>query len=245
VTRHSSISAIAALDDDLRRGMYEFIRRTDRPVTRDEAAEAVGISRKLAAFHLDKLVAAGLLVPGSADPGRRVVGRRPKTYRPSAADLQISIPRRRHGLLSQLLVAAVIGERDDESAQDAAIRVAREHGRRLGDDHRQHHRPGRGDAESALTLAVSVLEDNDFEPVRPSPTRVRLRNCPFHPLNQVSPDLVCGMNHALFAGVLAGLQTPAIEAVLDPGGGECCVELRTARDERLADQEHRGTGDRR
>ena len=33
--------------------MYEFIRRADGPVTRDEAAAAVGISRKLAGFHLD------------------------------------------------------------------------------------------------------------------------------------------------------------------------------------------------
>nr|WP_221464375.1 hypothetical protein [Actinophytocola algeriensis] len=31
--------------------MYTFIRTASRPVTRDEAAAAVGISRKLAAFH--------------------------------------------------------------------------------------------------------------------------------------------------------------------------------------------------
>ena len=49
-----TLSAIAVLADDLRRRMYEFIRRADGPVTRDEAAAAVGISRKLAAFHLDK-----------------------------------------------------------------------------------------------------------------------------------------------------------------------------------------------
>ncbi|MCA1835373.1 MAG: transcriptional regulator, partial [Actinobacteria bacterium] len=45
-----AIRAVAALDDELRRGMYAFIRAARRPVTRDEAAAAVGISRKLAAF---------------------------------------------------------------------------------------------------------------------------------------------------------------------------------------------------
>jgi predicted transcriptional regulator len=57
----AAIRAVAALEDDLRHGMYEFIRTARHPVTREQAAEAVGISRKLAAFHLDKLVAAGLL----------------------------------------------------------------------------------------------------------------------------------------------------------------------------------------
>ena len=40
------------------------------PDSRDEAAAAVGISRKLAAFHLDKLVAAGRLEAGFALAGR-------------------------------------------------------------------------------------------------------------------------------------------------------------------------------
>jgi len=39
-----AIRAVAALDDGLRRGMYAFIRRVRRPVTRDEAAAEVGIS---------------------------------------------------------------------------------------------------------------------------------------------------------------------------------------------------------
>ena len=63
------------LADDLRRRMYEFIRRADGPVSRDEAAAAVGISRKLAAFHLDKLVDAGLL-EARLRPGRPGCGAR-------------------------------------------------------------------------------------------------------------------------------------------------------------------------
>ena len=41
------------LSEDSRRRMFLFIRRARRAVTRDEAAASVGISRKLAAFHLE------------------------------------------------------------------------------------------------------------------------------------------------------------------------------------------------
>ena len=41
-------AAVAALDDDLRRQMYLEVRAARRPVSRDEVAEAVGVSRKLA-----------------------------------------------------------------------------------------------------------------------------------------------------------------------------------------------------
>src|SRR5690349_15147573 len=96
-----AIKAVAALDDDLRRGMYQFIRGERRPVSRDEAAAAVGISRKLAAFHLDKLVDAGVLrAHYRSATGIRRVGRAPKVYEPVDTDLRISIPPRRHDLLA-------------------------------------------------------------------------------------------------------------------------------------------------
>ncbi|WP_318216156.1 hypothetical protein [Streptomyces sp. SCL15-6] len=60
-----------------------FIRRAGRAVTRDEAAAGFGISRKLAAFHLDELVDAGLLrARYEAPDGIRKVGRRPKVCEP-------------------------------------------------------------------------------------------------------------------------------------------------------------------
>ena len=120
-----TISAVAALDDDLRRGMYEFIRTARRPVTRDEAAAVVGISRKLAAFHLDKLVDTGLLRAHIAAPeGRRRVGRAPKVYEATDAGIQISIPERRHGLLAEILLEAVLEGDDTRDAREAASRVA-------------------------------------------------------------------------------------------------------------------------
>ncbi len=224
----STIAAVAVLDDDLRRRMYAFIRRSDRPVTRDEAAASVGISRKLAAFHLDKLVDAGLLAAGYANlSGVRRVGRAPKVYEPSGVDVRVSIPCREHDVLAGILIDAVLSETGGEGARQAALRVAADEGRRLGRDERDQARPGRLGAERALTLAGEILERHGFEPSRETPTLLRLRNCPFHPLAAKAPDLVCGINHALLSGLLDGLNAETVHATLVPRPGACCVELGT------------------
>jgi predicted ArsR family transcriptional regulator len=224
----SAIAAVAVLGDDLRRRMYAFIRRSDRPVTRDEAAASVGISRKLAAFHLDKLVAAGLLTAGYANlSGVRRVGRAPKVYEAADVDVRVGIPQREHGILADILIDAVLTETGGESARQAALRVAADRGRRLGESQRHQTRAGRLGAERALTCAGEVLERHGFEPVRDAPTLLRLRNCPFHPLAAKAPELVCAINHAFLAGLLAGLNARTVHATLAPRPGACCVELGT------------------
>jgi predicted ArsR family transcriptional regulator len=224
-----AIRAVAALEDTLRRGMYAFIRQARRPVTRDEAAASVGISRKLAAFHLDKLVDAGVLRARYESVGTdRRVGRTPKVYEPTGVDIRISIPRRQHEVLADILLDAVLTEGADERAAEAAVRVAHDRGTAMGSAERDQTRPGRLGTERALTLATDLLHRNGFEPAREAPTRVRLRDCPFHPLAAEAPDLVCGINHAFLSGVLTGLGARTVEAVLDPRAGECCVELRPA-----------------
>ncbi|GAA0517487.1 transcriptional regulator [Saccharopolyspora subtropica] len=225
----SSVAALAALDDELRRGMYEFIRRARRPVARDEAAAAVGISRKLAAFHLDKLVAAGLLC-AHFEPvgGIRKVGRTPKVYEPTRTDIRVSIPPRQHDLLADILLDAVLTEGERETAAQAAMRVARERGHQLGTAERQRNRPGRLGVERALTRSEEVLAAHGFEPDRETPTCVRLRNCPFHPLAARAPELVCGLTQAFLSGFLDGLHARTTDAVLDPRPGECCVALVSA-----------------
>ncbi|ETK36404.1 helix-turn-helix transcriptional regulator [Microbispora sp. ATCC PTA-5024] len=231
MTTDPAISAVAALDDSLRRGMYVYIRRARRPVTRDEAAAAVGISRKLAAFHLDKLVDAGLLRAGyEAVGGVRKVGRTPKVYEPTEADIRVTIPERRHEVLAGILMDAVLTEGEGENAREAAVRVAARRGEELGAAERAQARPGRLGAERALTLIEGVLTRYGFEPARESPTCVRLCNCPFHPLAARAPDLVCGVNQAFLAGMLTGLEADRVRAVLAPRPGECCVELRSSQD---------------
>ncbi|GAA3244969.1 helix-turn-helix transcriptional regulator [Streptomyces thermocoprophilus] len=208
-------AALAVLGDESRRRLFEYVRRAGRPVTRDEASAAVGISRKLAGFHLDKLVAAGLLRTGHAHRGARRVGRAAKVYEPSPRTLRMSLPPRRHELLSSLLSEAVTAHRPDESAREAAVRLARERGEELG-------------AEARGADLIAFLRSLGFEPADAGGGRTVLHTCPFHPSSAHSAHLVCGMSHAFLRGCLASSgHDRTTTAVLAPRPGRCCVELRT------------------
>lgn len=223
----AGVEAVSVLADELRRGLYAYIRGAHRPVTREEAAADAGISAKLAAFHLDKLVTAGLLRSRYESPaGIHRVGRKPKVYEPSDLDIRISIPERRPDVLAEILIDAVLTEEPAEDAHTSALRTARRRGEELGAAERARTRPGRLGPERSVSLSEAVLEQYGFEPQRRAPTELRLLNCPFHPLAARSPELVCGINHAFLGGFLTGLGTTGIDAVLAPRPGRCCVELR-------------------
>src|SRR3954469_7341471 len=97
--------AVAALADAVRRDLYRFVVGQGRPVGRGEAAEAVGVQRTLAAFHLDKLVDAGLLETGfqrlteRTGPGS---GRPAKVYRRAKGERHLSLPPRDYRLVASL-----------------------------------------------------------------------------------------------------------------------------------------------
>jgi predicted ArsR family transcriptional regulator len=222
----AAVAAIAALDDDVRRALYEHVRDAGTPVSREAASTAIGISRKLAAFHLDKLVELGVLRSGFGPAEGRRVGRAPRLYEPAATDIAVSVPERSPELLASILVEAVTTEGSDERAEEAALRVARARGATLGAGERARLRGGRVGAERALTTSQELLARLGFEPFREDGA-VRLRNCPFHPMAQVAPGLVCGLNRAYLAGVVEGLAAgDRVRAELAPRPGECCVELR-------------------
>lgn len=158
-------------------------------------------------------------------PALQRVGRAPKVYEPAAVDVHVSVPQREHGLLAGILLEAVLAQNARKDARQAALDAAAGHGRRLGYAERGRVR-GRLGAERALTLAEQVLERHGFEPMRCSPTLVRLGNCPFHPYAARSADLVCGINHAFLAGFLDGLGAATVRASLIPQAGRL---LRRAR----------------
>jgi predicted ArsR family transcriptional regulator len=212
-------AALGALEDKLRQRMYLFIRRQAHPVSRDEAAEAVGISRKLAAFHLDKLVERGLLTATYAHPAGRPLhqaGRSSKLYEPSEIHLDISVPERRYDLLAEVLAEAV----SSGGAEAVACDIAKRKGTALG-----RHIPS-STSEPEIASAMKVLAGHGFEPIpEPDGDGVRLRNCPFHEVARRAPELVCRMNLAFIQGVLEGLEAPGVRAELDPAPGRCCITL--------------------
>ncbi|HEV8568792.1 MAG TPA: hypothetical protein VGQ92_17215 [Actinoplanes sp.] len=205
-------AAVATLTDPSRRALYDYVRRQDHPVHREEAAGATAMSRGLAAFHLDKLVDAGLLAARyEAPPDRpRGRGRAPKVYEPTGDGLSVTIPERRYELIADILAEAV-------SHGEPPARIAHRRGHDLGD--RLRHLGGR---------TVDVLADLGFEPCTSAGT-VRLHNCPFQALAARHTALVCGLNHAFLSGLVDGLGASTFAAVLAPSPGACCVELRESR----------------
>lgn len=202
----------ALLVDGSRRALYDFVRRQDHPVGREEAADVTGMSRGLAAFHLDKLVEAGLLAARYEAPaGPRGRGRAPKVYVAVGDGLTVTIPERRYELIAEILADAVAG--DPARAFDTALDLAHQRGRDLGTEMR-----------TAGVDILGVLADLGFEP-HAGGGRVLLHNCPFHALASRQTALVCGLNHRFVAGLLAGLRIDAVQAHLAPRPGACCVEI--------------------
>jgi predicted ArsR family transcriptional regulator len=224
------LAAIALLADELRQRLYRFVAAQPNPVTRDQAAAAVGISRKLAAFHLDKLAAAGLLEATAADPASRRPGpgRAPKAYQPAAAEVTLSIPQRRYDALGDVLVQAIVADGPASSARLAADQLAHERGQALGERIRTERRLGRLGPERALTVLGELLAACGYAPARaPARLQLLLRNCPFQQLARRAPELVCGLNQQFLAGLLAGLRSRRVDAVLQPDAAadptRCCV----------------------
>src|SRR2546428_7961374 len=95
------IAAFASLADPTRRRLYLYAISRPEGTGRDEAAQAIGITRALAAFHLDRLTSDGLLVAeyrrltGRSGPG---AGRPAKIYRRSPEDLSFRVPQRNYEL---------------------------------------------------------------------------------------------------------------------------------------------------
>jgi predicted ArsR family transcriptional regulator len=220
------ISGLAALDEPVRRSLYLYVAGRPGEVSRDEAARAVGISRTLAGFHLDRLAGEGLLetsfrrLSGRAGPG---AGRPAKLYRRSGRQLEVSLPQRSYQLAAQVLAEAIDASQAPET-RGALKRTARRIGERIGAESkaRAGSRPGKA---RRLAGAMAALAANGYEPER-APGEIRLRNCPFHALVGEHQELVCGMNLALMQGVVEGLELPGVRPVLDPRPGRCCVSLR-------------------
>ncbi len=201
------LETVASLAEPVRRALYDFVAGSADPVSRDQAAEAVSVSRPVAAYHLDRLADDGLLevefrrLTGRQGPG---AGRPAKLYQRSSHSYQVTIPPRRYELAARILLEAVGGR--DSSAGDLEV-AARRFGRALG---------GNGLDEA--------LRGTGYEPVVED-GEVRFRNCPFHALREQDRRTTCGLNLALVEGIIAGAGEET-EAVLDPEDGYCCVRIR-------------------
>jgi predicted ArsR family transcriptional regulator len=212
------LQALIALGDTTRRRVYEHVSSQSGPVSRDAAAAATGIGRTLAAYHLDRLAAEGLLTVAFQRRSGRTgpsAGRPAKVYTRADSEIAVSLPPRDYHLAARLLADAAAAD-----AEGTTRRALAEAAERLGRQIAREADPPPG--------VDALLRERGYEPYADGPGVLRLRNCPFHAVAERQPEVICEMNLALLRGLAGELVDPALTAALEPAPGRCCVALRHA-----------------
>ena len=234
----AQVSGVGALVEPARRALYLYVVAQPEPVSRDQAAAGAGLPRHTAKFHLDKLVADGLLdtgyrrLSGRRGPG---AGRPTKLYRRSGRQVAVTLPPRHYDLAGQILARAVEdAARDGVPVLQAVQRAAVEAGHRLGAAQRLRDEGSAAASGAAVALdhaaaledVAAVLAAHGYEP-RVQDDRVVLANCPFHALAREHTALVCGMNLHLITALLEEFGRRDVQTRLDPAPQRCCVTMTT------------------
>lgn len=218
-------SAIGALADETRRALHDYVVGQEEPVTREQAATALGLPQHKAAFHLDRLADEGLLdveyrrLTGRSGPG---AGRPSKLYQRSARAFAVSVPQRHYDLVGDILATAVTRAATGEPLADSLDESARAEGRALG---RAALDPAVA-GQDELARVAEVLADTGYLPRR-TDDAISLANCPFDVLARRHTALVCGLNRTFVQGVCDGLGAEDLTACLEPEPGACCVRVRS------------------
>jgi predicted ArsR family transcriptional regulator len=224
----SDVEAVSLLAEPVRGALYEWVANAGRAVGRHEAAATLGITRALAAFHLDRLAAAGLLVveyrrlSGRTGPG---AGRTSKLYQRGARDVSVSLPARRYEIVAELLARTI-----EQSEVQLPPRVLRGTAYKVGEAIGSAARPTARKQPSQKRLRealLATLAERDYQPLIRS-GEIRLNNCPFKTLVDEHRPLICGMNLAIVEGLISGLGARLVAARTDPPPERCCVVIATA-----------------
>jgi predicted ArsR family transcriptional regulator len=220
------VAAVAALKDPVRLALYEYVTGQSVSVSRDQAAEAIGVRREMAAFHLDRLADEGLLavefrrLSGRQGPG---AGRTAKLYRRSVREVQVSLPARRYDVAARLFAEALAAR----NPAKALIEISRAFGESLGV--RTREQAGRRiGARRLLESVASTLGDYGYEP-SVTEWQLILRNCPFDALTQEYRKVVCTMNRAVMDGLVTGLGAHDLTTIFQPQAGQCCIIIKRRR----------------
>jgi predicted ArsR family transcriptional regulator len=223
------LARMAALADPIRRELYLYVSAQPAPISRDRAAEALGIARHTAKFHLDKLAEEGLLdisfkrLSERRGPG---AGRPTKLYTRSSQQLSVTLPERRYDIAAQVLATAIdSATTDGTDVTDAVSSAAAECGRAIADQVRAAA-GSRPSHQRLVECTCDALGHSGYAPALAGDTIV-LSNCPFDALARDHTSLVCGMNLAIMGAVADRVGTSRLAARLDPAPDRCCVVLDT------------------
>jgi predicted ArsR family transcriptional regulator len=221
-------NSLDALGDQELRRMLGYVRRSPRPVTAVEAADALLAPRTVARSRLERLARAGLVVTGferrtgRTGPG---AGRPAKTYAAAPETAHVEYPRRRYERLIALLASQLRGRSKLEE-------VGRAFGRELAEAARV--RPARRPA-TALERLCAGLGTLGFHATVASISRgeavIETATCPLRPLvvddgtgQALDRAMWTGLVGAALDGAVAGCET---SGCLD-AGGPCRVRVTFA-----------------
>ena len=214
-----------ALGDPTRRRVFFVVRQAAEAQTKDNVAEAVGIERRLAGFHLDKLVEQGFLTAEfrRRDGGGPGAGRPPKVYALAETEAAVTLPERHYDLLAELLLRAM--SEPGASPQAQLESVGFEFGRSLAQEQTAVGASPFTPTQ-AIAEVVRLLTRYGFAATSEgTATTIKACACPFEEMAFHDPARVCGLDRSIWKGILSvyapnatiGLTTTRAE------GDEACV----------------------
>jgi predicted ArsR family transcriptional regulator len=190
------LDVLKALGDNTRYAIYLELARSSRPLATADIAEVLGLHPNTVRPHLERMRDVGLLDVEAG--GRGDVGRPQHRYSIAADAPSLGLEPPTMPVLARMVLA--MARRLGASPDDAAGVGTTEGERRA--------RPY-ASAPSTLEALVSDLDRLGFDPVvtgAPDDVDtavVAFANCPFAPLADEHPDLVCGLHRGLVAGFVA------------------------------------------
>ncbi|MBN2113732.1 MAG: helix-turn-helix domain-containing protein [Acidimicrobiia bacterium] len=203
-----------ALGDSTRRAIYLTVRESEEPVTAARIADLFRIHPNVARHHLDRLVADGYLRVADRSTERPAgVGRPPRVFEATEADISVGYPVRRHDLLAELLVRVV-----ERVAPEDGPRVAEEVGRAYGEELAAAlGLPSEKGFAAALEAVARTLTGAGFEMTAdPASGRLLTDTCPFGRTAADHPEVVCRLDLGIVKGLMAAAGSPAEKVVITP-----------------------------
>jgi len=208
------------------------VRDAGEPVNKGQVAEALGIGRRLAGFHLDKLVAEDLLSADFQRPGGRGgpgAGRPAKYYRRSGTEIVVNLPERHYELLAGLLLQAS-RDTSGDAPQQVLERAGYEFGFEAGLAQVAAGAPGPSGGAAAVAQVAELLSRYGFEAGADGDDLCAC-SCPFEALAFDDPERVCGLDRAIWRGMLAAFDPEARLASTTTralGDEACLAHVETA-----------------
>jgi len=190
--------------------VLEILQDTGAQLGVNDVAARLSLHPNTVRFHLDALVAAGLVDSEAEESDLR---ERPRTLYSANAN-SASAGRRNYRLLAEILASSMAAQ--ISHPREASINAGQEWGRYLGKGPPPFKRVDAGEATRRL---VSAMEDIGFAPeavTRGRYRKVLLHRCPFREVAQEHPEVVCSIHLGLMNRLLAELDAPLEVDQLDP-----------------------------